>query len=1202
MPEPVESPTTSISKLSERANRRRRHQRLNRRTASEDELAANASKDESVEVTHDETSSLHSNIVGDKSFEEEEPPSLARSASVGGNGLASPADLQHSASTVSAPPAMKEHHDSSSRSSRLGRRNLRRLPRHSSAPRERLSASASHEDINDKSKLNLSLNAGKGHVPSLSPSESKDDSVKSGGSRRIMDRLSRLKKNHHGTDKFSTSSTGLQLGASASNDSGEDGKPPRSVKSDDATVTVVSTVNTTTAQAASKSAVVQAIEVLAPEAVLDQEEHPVLTSPKMDPPEEKDGTIEAESSEAEPALDFRPLDSEPAVKATGDSTWDSNKVLFSEFQDESKRSQQKKDTVDVFGGEWPTESDVEFSDTVNGTRWARNVNKMEEEKKEKEVTQVEPAPSVELDLLGWPRVEESATAQEEEPLHVDEADDDDAQNLLGGVSSSDACLTDEKRITKEERIGQYTTTTVDEESDREEPEGDEDWENEDQIVEYVAQQETEDDNDNKDCIRSVNNESPKADFVPIESTSKNIAQFVLPTDDQLTSEKKSGAPKTSPRAGLPPLSLSQVLPPPPPPLGSKKKKTGRSVPLLRPPPAEKLKKWEEEKNRGKSFLATKVEKENAKLDPPTGNRVRGVPSGESMASSQVSSSSILQDGNMAAKVDAAISRASLKYEEQASRDSGDSKQQLSCLNDGAFTSWNMPTGMRSSGGKCGMETIDKRNKAVLRDTLFVSANVETPSPRTIFPPDEYPSPFELTVSRNASVLSKILEFLGDPVAVSRMKMVNKACNEYVGQNEYRLMRDAVRLGDMSMNVRPYFWLWVILDKSFNADSLDAGYLNSLEQKGRDGKWSHVIERDVSRSFGNLPPHKTGARLRTDSIVRALATWGRCRILKRGVKGDGQAGEPVSLDHSTTSDMSPTDTVSDWGGVQPVGSFTSMDDSVHSPKDGAAKRKMSEKGEPLDGEFALSGNSLTEEVKVDLQRKLGCILHAMAASHEDVGYCQGMDYVVAHLLRILQDTIRWKAVVKLNRPLTPVPKYDQETLSELYLQIDKTQVVEETCFQVMECFFTKYNLSHFYFPELRCLKTCCRVFEKLIQQKLPVLADHFEHHELNVGLFALGWFQTLFLYLPSMPSATVCHMWDIWLVERSYKIFYRVGTAILFLSQPILLNHELEGMMGYLNTFPDATLLSPDILIACALQIKVTNEMLMDLEREVLAEQ
>lgn len=60
----------------------------------------------------------------------------------------------------------------------------------------------------------------------------------------------------------------------------------------------------------------------------------------------------------------------------------------------------------------------------------------------------------------------------------------------------------------------------------------------------------------------------------------------------------------------------------------------------------------------------------------------------------------------------------------------------------------------------------------------------------------------------------------------------------------------------------------------------------------------------------------------------------------------------------------------------------------------------------------------------------------------------------------------------------------------------------------------------YWPELRFLKRTCQVFQRLIERKLPVLADHFEHHELNVSLFALGWFQTLFLYIPSMPTATV----------------------------------------------------------------------------------
>lgn len=486
----------------------------------------------------------------------------------------------------------------------------------------------------------------------------------------------------------------------------------------------------------------------------------------------------------------------------------------------------------------------------------------------------------------------------------------------------------------------------------------------------------------------------------------------------------------------------------------------------------------------------------------------------------------------------------------------------------------------------------------------------TPLDRKYIVHDIHPSPFEAAVKSDPAILSHILSCLGDPVVVCRLKMTNRACYKYVDKNEHSLMRDAVRLGGMSMNVRPYFWLWVTLQKSADDrtgdDSRDNRSqrldLSTLHRVGEEGKWHSVIERDVSRSFGNLPPHKTGARLRTDSIVRALVTWGRSRIVKRGVKGSNEP--PLAKTNSADSDdvsLTPTDTVSDWGGVTPVGSFTSSASGVDECQ---GSRKQS-RGRVSQEELALGSNALTEEMKASLQDKLSFILHALAACHEDVGYCQGMDYVVAHLLRILQDTIKWKAAhgtlpscVKCGPASLYGQELDEQSRLEMFAEIDRSLVVEETCFRVMNSFFTTYGLRHFYWPELRCLKTCCLVFERLIKIKLPVLYDHFEHHELNVGLFALGWFQTLFLYLPSMPSATVCHMWDIWLVERSFKIFFRVGTAILFLSQPILLNHELEGMMSYLNTFPDATLLSPDILIACALQIKLTNRMLMKLEREV----
>jgi len=528
--------------------------------------------------------------------------------------------------------------------------------------------------------------------------------------------------------------------------------------------------------------------------------------------------------------------------------------------------------------------------------------------------------------------------------------------------------------------------------------------------------------------------------------------------------------------------------------------------------------------------------------------------------------------------------------------------------------------------------------------------------RYLRPPEGCPSPFETATWTFPGAIVIVLGMLGDPVAVCRMKIINRFCNRVITENEHSVMRDAVRLGGMSMNIRPAFWMWITIENcgrivlsngANNISKFSPLELNTLAQRGLGGKWHAVIERDVARAFGNMPPHKTGARLRADSIVRALVTFGRSRLLKRGVRGGGEAfpipsltspyGQqskprprestappPWEVGDENDSDLSrsPTDTVSDWGGVSPVPSFNSSVGEDTEAKKQQSQQSLSRlgsltevesEGKNIDGqrednstsylnngsgqltmdtsrhsveELALSGNALSNEMKTQLQDQLSIILHALAARHDDVGYCQGMDYVVAHLLRVLQDTVKWRAMKCSTSTSTPntAPHVD-----------DSAKV---SVFQVMDCFFTTYNLRHMYYPELRSLKICCRVFEKLINLKLPVLADHFEHHELNVGLFALGWFQTLFLYLPSMPTATVCHMWDIWLVERSFKIFFRVGAAILFLSQPILLNHDLEGMMTYLNTFPDATLLKADILIACALQIKVTNRMLTELEMEV----
>jgi len=525
-------------------------------------------------------------------------------------------------------------------------------------------------------------------------------------------------------------------------------------------------------------------------------------------------------------------------------------------------------------------------------------------------------------------------------------------------------------------------------------------------------------------------------------------------------------------------------------------------------------------------------------------------------------------------------------------------------------------------------TTKRRNRRSRtgQNFLEISTSVVFPTPPALQPyyniPKNSPCPFEIAVWTAPTVVLNVLEYLGDPVAVCRIKMVNNFCSRIIAENEYQAMKVAVRLGGLPTYLRPAFWMWITLEKCSNltievrprnkaAEGDSSNNQNDqeeqqtqepfypatcdfiqLEQKGRESKWHHAIMRDVVRAFGNLPPHKSKGS-RRKSIVRALVSWGRSHLNKSNPNPGGKETPIRSMTVSPSSrasrkhmsfdslSLGQSDTVSDWGGISPVGSNMSSVGSLA-------------RTDSLD--MVLGGNALSSDVKADLQKKLEAILNAMAAAHPGVGYCQGMDYIVAHLLRVLQETVEW------NLPRGKLPPCVESAViwaENKKVPLHETLVVEETIFQVMDTLMSVYGLRHMYWPELRCLKTCCRVFESIIEKKLPVLYDHFEHHELNIGLFALGWFQTMFLYIPSMPSKTINHIWDIMLVERSFKIFFRVGTAILFLSQPILLNNELEGMMQYLNTFPDATILTHDILINCALQIKITNSMLAEIESWVV---
>ena len=108
----------------------------------------------------------------------------------------------------------------------------------------------------------------------------------------------------------------------------------------------------------------------------------------------------------------------------------------------------------------------------------------------------------------------------------------------------------------------------------------------------------------------------------------------------------------------------------------------------------------------------------------------------------------------------------------------------------------------------------------------------------------------------------------------------------------------------------------------------------------------------------------------------------------------------------------------------------------------------------------------------------------------------------------------------------------------------------------------------------------------------------------VTCFGLPWLQTLFVYVPSIPSSTCTQLLEIALCERSVKVFFKGILALLTLLQPTLLNLDFEGVLDFLGRMPDGerSFLRGEVLLGVSEGIRgVTRRGLLELEVEVRRE-
>ncbi|CAI5700642.1 unnamed protein product [Peronospora effusa] len=208
---------------------------------------------------------------------------------------------------------------------------------------------------------------------------------------------------------------------------------------------------------------------------------------------------------------------------------------------------------------------------------------------------------------------------------------------------------------------------------------------------------------------------------------------------------------------------------------------------------------------------------------------------------------------------------------------------------------------------------------------------------------------------------------------------------------------------------------------------------------------------------------------------------------------------------------------------------------------------------------------------DLTTQLSEILHALAGRFPAVGYCQGMDYIAAHVL---------------NKVKSSGSAHD-------------TKDEAESTYWLLVTLFEQYGLQDMFAPGLHRLHMHCFQTQRLLELAEPALAEHFASEKVPIEMFAVGWFQTLYLYLNVLPADSLNRIWDIFLYEKNWKIMLRVALALLQLSGVFVMKKPIDEIMQFFNTFADNAdeLLAETPLMERALRLKVTNTVLTKLNKQ-----
>jgi hypothetical protein len=193
-----------------------------------------------------------------------------------------------------------------------------------------------------------------------------------------------------------------------------------------------------------------------------------------------------------------------------------------------------------------------------------------------------------------------------------------------------------------------------------------------------------------------------------------------------------------------------------------------------------------------------------------------------------------------------------------------------------------------------------------------------------------------------------------------------------------------------------------------------------------------------------------------------------------------------------------------------------------------------------------------------QQQLLRILLALAYIKPSIGYCQGMNFLGAVLLKVVKS--------------------------------------EEISFLLLLGMIKKWDMENMFVPGVPDLSLREYQMDYFLKSILPDLYHHFHKVGITNGFFITRWFMTLFsTYL---PFDTLLRVWDCFFLD-GWRVIIKFSLALLREIRPVLLDFDMEEISSYLRKADQINYRS---LLSKSRWVRVSNLELKKIEEQFYTEQ